>query len=46
MTLADASKKLEVWHRYHNEERSHGEIGYNAPIKLANPDSETGQLPR
>ena len=46
LTLADAREKMEAWLRYYNEDRPHGAIGYKSPIELANPGSETGQLPR
>lgn len=46
LTLADAREQMEAWLRYHNEDRPHGAIGYKAPIELANPGSQTGQLPR
>jgi putative transposase len=37
---------MEAWLRYFNEDRPHGAIGHKAPIELANPGSETGQLPQ
>jgi hypothetical protein len=45
LTLADAGEKMEAWRKYHNEDRPHRSIEGKAPVELANPGSETGQLP-
>ena len=42
LSLADATKKLEDWRRYYNEERPHGAIGNKVPISLTNYDGVAG----
>jgi transposase InsO family protein len=45
MSLADASKKMEDWRRYYNEERPHGGIGQKAPITMLNHDGAASPPP-
>ena len=37
LTLADASEKLEDWHKYYNEGRPHGAIGNKSSVSLMTP---------
>ena len=45
LTLADASKKLEAWLSYYNEERPHGAIGNKTPITLTKSGDTTSLSP-
>ena len=42
MSLDDAQRKCEAWHRDYNEERPHSAIGNKAPIDVMNRSSAHG----
>ena len=45
LTLADASKTLEAWRSYYNEERARGAIGNKTPITLTKSGDTTSLSP-